>query len=210
MTNIEAVRKWLRTYESLSSGRLGVDFLPEKAQTLSLIHIYIQYAVIGVDFGGTKSAHSFTLTGLTKGFRQIVILDEFYHDNKKNGRLSPKQVEDAFVDFVRRAKRRYRVYEAYCDSAEQTLIEGLKVASVRSRLGIDIKNAQKRPINDRIAFYNSMIAQDRFRIMKSCTAHIKAFEEAVYDPDEPVKDIRLDDGTTDIDSLDSMEYARCV
>ena len=37
--------------------------------------------------------------------------------------------------------------------------------------------------------------------------HIKAFEEAVYDPDEPVKDIRLDDGTTDIDSLDSMEYA---
>ena len=36
MTNIEAVRKWLRTYESLSSGRLGVDFLPEKAQTYSV------------------------------------------------------------------------------------------------------------------------------------------------------------------------------
>ena len=196
-------RLWAAT-----DGLIYQQFADEKERfLLNAAPSDIQYAVIGVDFGGTKSAHSFTLTGLTKGFRQIVILDEFYHDNKKNGRLSPKQVEDAFVDFVRRAKRRYRVYEAYCDSAEQTLIEGLKVASVRSRLGIDIKNAQKRPINDRIAFYNSMIAQDRFRIMKSCTAHIKAFEEAVYDPDEPVKDIRLDDGTTDIDSLDSMEYA---
>ena len=31
----------------------------------------IMYAVIGVDFGGTKSAHSFTLTGFTKGFKQV-------------------------------------------------------------------------------------------------------------------------------------------
>lgn len=44
-------------------------------------------------------------------------------------------------------------------------------------------------------------------MLRHCTAHIKAMEEAVYDPDEPVKDIRLDDGTTDIDSLDSMEYS---
>ena len=102
---------------------------------------------------------------------------------------------------------KYRVYEAYCDSAEQTLIEGLTVAAVRGRLGIEIRNAAKRPINDRIAFYNSLIAQDRFRILRHCRAHIRALSEAVYDPKEPVKDIRLDDGTSDIDSLDSMEYA---
>lgn len=166
----------------------------------------IQYAVVGVDFGGTKSAHSFTLTGFTRGFRQVVVLDEYYHNNTKQGRLSPAQVEAAFVDFVRRAKARWRVYEARCDSAEQTLIEGLTVAAVRARLGIEIKNALKRPINDRIAFYNSLIAQDRFRMLRHCTAHIRAFAQAVYDPDEPVRDIRLDDGTTDIDSLDSTEY----
>lgn len=167
----------------------------------------IQYAVIGVDFGGSKSAHSFTLTGFTKGMRQVVILDEYYHNNTKQGRLSPKQVEDAFVDFVRRAKAQYRVYEAYCDSAEQTLIEGLEVAAVRERLGVEIRNAAKGPINDRIAFYNSLMAQDRFRVLRRCKAHIKALEEAIYDPDEPVKDIRLDNGTTNIDSLDSMEYS---
>ena len=167
----------------------------------------IQYAAIGVDFGGTKSGHSFTLTGFTSGFQRVVLLDEYYHDNRRQGRLSPKQVEDDFADFVRRAKMRYRVYEAYCDSAEQTLIEGLTVRALRDRLGIEIRNAAKRPINDRIAFYNSLMAQDRFRILRHCTAHIKALEEAVYDPKQVARDVRLDDGTTDIDSLDSMEYS---
>lgn len=77
----------------------------------------IVYATIGVDFGGTKSAHSFTLTGFTKGFKQVVVLDEYYC--KK--RINPKQLQDDFIDFVRRAQSKYKVYEAYCDSAEQTL-----------------------------------------------------------------------------------------
>ncbi len=115
----------------------------------------VQYAVIGVDFGGSKSAHSFTLTGFTAGFKQVVVLDEYYHNNDKNGRLSPSQVEAAFVDFVKRAKQQYKVYEAYCDSAEQTLIEGLRVAAARNHLGVEVKNAIKGSINDRIAFYCS-------------------------------------------------------
>lgn len=167
----------------------------------------IMYAVIGLDFGGSKSAHAMTLTGFTAGFKQVIVLDEYYHNNLKSGRLSPKQLEEAFVDFVRRAKSKYKVYEAYCDSAEQTLIEGLTVAAIRAHLGIEVQNAVKGPINDRIAFYNSLMAQDRFKIVRSCTAHIKALEEAVYDDSKPVKDVRLDDGTTDIDSLDSMEYS---
>lgn len=167
----------------------------------------IMYAVIGLDFGGSKSAHAITLTGFTDGFKQVIVLDEYYHNNLRSGRLSPKQLEEAFVDFVRRAKSKYKVYEAYCDSAEQTLIEGLTVAAIRARLGIEVRNAIKGPINDRIAFYNSLMAQDRFKIMRHCTAHIKALEEAVYDDSKPVKDVRLDNGTTDIDSLDSMEYS---
>lgn len=167
----------------------------------------IMYAVIGLDFGGSKSAHAMTLTGFTTGFKQVIVLDEYYHNNQRSGRLSPKQLEEAFVDFVRRAKSKYKVYEAYCDSAEQTLIEGLTVAAIHAHLGIEVQNAVKGPINDRIAFYNSLMAQDRFKVVRSCTAHIKALEEAVYDDSKLVKDVRLDNGTTDIDSLDSMEYS---
>lgn len=167
----------------------------------------IQYATIGVDFGGTGSAHSFTLTGFTPHFDRLVILDEYYHNNKTEGALSPKQVEEAFVDFVRRAKRRFRVYEAFCDSAEQTMIQGLRIAVARAGLAIDVRNAIKGPINDRIAFTNSMISQGRFLIHSSCINTAKALREAVYDSKKHTEDVRLDDGTTNIDSLDSFEYS---
>lgn len=163
----------------------------------------IAYAVIGVDFGGTKSAHSFTLTGFTKGFRQVVVLDEYYC--KK--RINPKQLQDSFIDFVRRAQTKFKVYEAYCDSAEQTLISGLETACAEARVCIDLQNAIKGPINDRIAFYNSLIAQRRWKVMDHCTHVIAAFEEAVYDDKKKNIDVRLDDGLMNIDSLDSTEYS---
>ncbi len=163
----------------------------------------IIYATIGVDFGGTKSAHSFTLTGFTKGFREVVVLDEYYC--KK--RLNPKQLQEAFVDFVRRAQARWKVPEAYCDSAEQTLISGLDLACIQAGIRINIKNAIKGPINDRIAFYNSLIAQHRWKVMRHCTNIIGAFEQAVYDDKKPNQDIRLDDGLMNVDSLDSTEYS---
>ena len=163
----------------------------------------IVYAVIGVDFGGTKSAHSFTLTGFTRGYRQVVVLDEYYCRK----RLNPKQLQDDFVDFVKRAQARYKVYEAYCDSAEQTLISGLETACVQNHVNIDIRNALKGPINDRIAFYNSLIAQHRWKVMKHCRNIISAFEESVYDDTKKNMDVRLDDGEMNVDSLDSTEYS---
>lgn len=168
-----------------------------------LVENQISYAVIGVDFGGTKSAHSFTLTGFTQGYKQVVVLDEWYC--KK--RLNPKQLQEAFVDFVRRAQARFKVYEAYCDSAEPTLISGFEMACMQARVSIDLKNAIKGPINDRIAFYNSLIAQNRWKIMKHCHHIIEAFEQAVYDDKKPHQDIRLDDGMMNVDSLDSTEYS---
>lgn len=163
----------------------------------------IAYAVIGVDFGGRKSAHSFTLTGFTRGYKQVVVLDEYYC--KK--RINPKQLQDDFIDFVKRAKSRYKVCEAYCDNAEQALIAGLESAVVHAHIAIDIKNAIKGPINDRIAFYNSLIAQHRWKIMRHCTHIIAAFEEAVYDEKKKNMDVRLDDGEMNVDSLDSTEYS---
>ena len=163
----------------------------------------IVYAVIGVDFGGTKSAHSFTLTGFTKGFKEVVVLDEYYC--KK--RINPKQLQEDFIDFARRAQAKYKTYEAYCDSAEQTLIAGLEMACIQAKVPVEIKNAIKGPINDRIAFYNSLIAQNRWKILRHCEHIIQAFEQAVYDDKKPNQDVRLDDGNVNVDSLDSTEYS---
>ena len=78
---------------------------------------------------------------------------------------------------------------------------------MQSHVAIDIKNAIKGPINDRIAFYNSLIAQNRWKVMKHCTHIIEAFEQAVYDDKKPNQDVRLDDGLMNVDSLDSTEYS---
>ena len=52
-----------------------------------------------------------------------------------------------------------------------------------------------------------MISQGRFLIHSSCINTAKALREAVYDSKKHTEDVRLDDGTTNIDSLDSFEYS---
>ena len=133
----------------------------------------------------------------------MVVLDEYY----RKKRINPKQLQDDFIDFVRRAQAKFKVVQAYCDSAEQTLISGLESACIQADVKIDIKNAIKGPINDRIAFYNSLIAQGRWKVMQHCTHIIEAFEQAVYDDKKPNQDVRLDDGLMNVDSLDSTEYS---
>ena len=64
----------------------------------------------------------------------------------------------------------------------------------------------KKPINDRIALEIRLFAADRLKIMRHCTHAIDAFSGALWD-DKSAKDKRLDNGTTNIDSLDSFEYS---
>ena len=46
----------------------------------------------------------------------------------------------------------------------------------------------------------------RFFITQDCKSLETAFSEAVWDKEAKGKDERLDDGSTDIDSLDAFEY----
>lgn len=163
----------------------------------------ITFATIGVDFGGNGSATAFNCTGFTSGMDQIVTLKEFY----KKGITTPLELERAFVRFVRDCQREYFIGDAYCDSAEQTLIQGLRVACAREGLAINIHNARKGPINDRIRFFCRLQAARRHRIMRGCTHTLEAFQNAVWDPKHLTEDVRLDNGVYNIDSLDAQEYA---
>lgn len=162
----------------------------------------IRYAVIGVDFGGGKSAHAFCCLGYTT-LGGIVVLDE-YRERKA---LEPIKLENDFVDFVRRCQERWLVTDAWCDSAEQTLINGLRMAAAKERLAINIGNALKKPINDRIRAMCMLMGSGRFFINRKCPETIDALKNAVWDKDELTEDVRLDNGSTNIDSLDAMEYA---
>lgn len=166
-------------------------------------HIEIRNAVIGVDFGGGTSAHAFCCVGFTAGYRQMIILDEY----REQDALTPDKLASDFCDFVTNCKRRWNVTDCYCDSAEQTLINGLRTAAAKERIGINIGNALKKPINDRIRCLCLLMGADRFKIAAHCKHTIDAIRSAVWDSHKMTEDVRLDDGKMNIDSLDSMEYA---
>ena len=162
----------------------------------------IIFATMGMDFGGNGSAHAIICTGFSKQYKKIVILDEYYRKEV----ISPKQLERDVCDFVRRCQSRYNVHDLYCDSAEQVLIKGIKTAAASEKLTLNVHNARKGPITDRIRFYSMIMSQGRFFILRQCRHVVEAFQSAVWDSRKP-DDVRLDDGTTNIDSLDAAEYS---
>lgn len=159
---------------------------------------------IGVDFGGNGSGHSFVATATTIGYQKLIGLAAELHKEE----LDPESLGVLFVAFVKRIIKTYGyVNNVYCDSAEQVLIRGLKKAMARAALG-DIKtgNARKERINDRIFCFTALVAQGRFMYTEDCETLEDALSMAVWKPNT-VELERLDDGTSDIDTLDGFEYS---
>ena len=162
----------------------------------------ISSAYIGVDFGGNGSAHAFACIGFTYRFRQMVLLDEWFH----KGELTPQQLEAAYVEFANRNRRRYPVMETYADNAETTLIRGLQEAATAAGT-VQVWKCAKKPILDRINTEIRLFASGRFKIMNHCAHAIGAYASAVWDSKQTGKDVRLDNGSYELDILDATEYA---
>ena len=178
-------------------------FAADPERFLAFVAPPIAYANIGVDFGGGTSGHAFQCVGFTYRYAEMVVLDEYFNQSA----LDPQTLEQEFVEFVRKCLRNYTIDGVYCDSAEQTLINGLRNAAARAGLPVNIYNSQKKPINERIRAACKLMGADRFKIMSHCTTTIDAYASAVYDGRNLTADVRLDNGTSNIDTLDSTEYA---
>lgn len=178
---IEDAKKWLR----------------ERGKRFSIISH-------GVDFGGTGSATKFQCTGITPdGY--VVALDEEYIDHNKKS-VDPDDLNRMFAAFVRRVTDVWGYGQTRADSAEQILIRGLANTAKSEGLKTKVLNALKSPINDRIKLTLLLMAQGRFFVTKKCPHLIDALSTAVYDSTK-TDDERLDNGTSDIDSLDAYEYS---
>ena len=91
------------------------------------------------------------------------------------------------------------------DNAETVLGNSIRNAVEKCFPWIAVKPAKKRPINDRIRCTLRLMGAGRFWMTEDCGSLQTAFTDAVWD-NEKDKDERLDDGSTDIDSLDAFEY----
>lgn len=164
------------------------------------------YVNIGVDFGGNKSAHAFNCTWFSMIKGVIVTVKE----KRITKELDPKELEHEFVKFVQEVlDQGYKLNSIRADSAEQVLIRGLNSALHNAKILYKVKNALKTSVNGRIRTYQRLINTDRYFILDHCVETIEAFRNAIWSSktDSDGKDIRLDDGTTNIDSLDAQEYS---
>lgn len=163
--------------------------------------------IIGVDFGGNGSKHSFVATGVLPFYRGVVGL--------ASKRVDPSGTDEAFLsreflDFCEMVFATWgEISAVYCDNAEQVLKNSLRSAARRSRLpwlADRIYNAKKIEINDRIRLTSLLMGSGRFWYLMSAPELRDALSAALWSGKHPGKDERLDDGTTDIDTLDAFEY----
>ncbi|MGM9594161.1 MAG: terminase large subunit domain-containing protein [Candidatus Onthomonas sp.] len=161
---------------------------------------------LGVDFGGSGSKHALVATGILPGYRGCVAL--------ASARIEPGDVEQlshAFLDFVETVFSRWgEIHAVCCDSAEQTIIRQLRAELSRTRfawLAGRVYNAKKRPILDRIRLTSILMGGGRFWYLPQAATLRDALSTALWSGKHPGVDERLDDGTTDVDSLDAFEYS---
>lgn len=154
---------------------------------------------VGVDFGGNRSAFAFVACGLKDDFSALTALMSERHPATG---IDPDRLYDLLRRFLNRLARQYGEADIiYADSAEQTLINGM-----RARFTVPVRNSVKNPIIDRIRCTTGLIAQKRFFYTAHCESLVEALCSAVYN-NKKMTDERLDDGTSDIDTLDAFEYA---
>jgi PBSX family phage terminase large subunit len=184
---------------------------PHKYKTDKPNYHFIQ---AGVDFGGSKSAFAFVASGLTADYSTLTALVSERHPAKG---LEPDHVYSLLAKFIERVQGKYgRIDILYPDSAEQTLINGIKSRfGAKSQYGISIRNSIKNEIVDRVRAGTGLMTREdidgnplpvRFFYTEDCQTLVDALSTAIYDPKQ-LKDERLDDGTSDIDTIDAWEYS---
>lgn len=161
----------------------------------------INLVMIGVDFGGTNSHTTFKAVGITSDWT-VLVMDEEHIDSRE---LDPNKLNLLFSAFVMRVQSKYGRSQTRADNEESVLIRGLKNTAKKENLDTVVLNAKKIAINNRIKLTLLLMAQNRLFISRKCPHMIDAFQTAVYDQ-KKFDDTRLDDGTSDIDSLDAFEY----
>lgn len=175
---------------------------------------------IGLDFGGNQSGHAFVARGYTDDFRDVIgIMSKRVMAKDADEDIDSNMLDQLFCDFVQEVIDRYGVIVKHGDYVEYCNIESVYYDNAESVLGNSIRNAvekrfpwivvrqaKKATILDRIRCTVRLMGAGRFWITEDCKSLQIAFSDAVWNKDVKDKDERLDDGSTDIDSLDAFEY----
>ena len=161
---------------------------------------------IGIDFGGNGSGHSFVATAiLWSGIIQPVMSRKHMKKDFPQG-IDANKLSELFLQFVADVIAKYgKPRYAFWDNAETVLGQSIENACRKEFPSLLVLPAQKKKINDRINYTVRLMGSGRFFITPDCLTLKKALQDAVYNS-KVLQEERLDDGSTDIDTLDAFEY----
>lgn len=197
-----------------------VDQITEDAKYKQIRQQDIVSIEIGLDFGGNKSGHAFVARGYTDDYRLVIgIMSKRIMAKDENEDIDSNMLDKLFCEFVQEVIEKYSVIDRYGDDVRYCNVETVYYDNAETVLGnsirnavekrypwISVKKARKATINDRIRCTVKLMGAERFFITKDCESLETAFSDAVWDKEVKDRDERLDDGSTDIDSLDAFEY----
>lgn len=161
---------------------------------------------IGIDFGGNGSGHSFVATAiLWNGIVQPIMSRKYMKKDFPQG-IDANKLSELFLQFVADVIEKYeKPRYAFWDNAETVLGQSIENACRKEFPSLIVLPAQKKKINDRINYTVRLMGSGRFFITPDCMTLQKALQDAVYNS-KVLQEERLDDGSTDIDTLDAFEY----
>ena len=193
--------QWVR-----AEGLIYMDFANnEKEFIITSLQDRLSVISIGIDYGASRGDTVFQATGIKQGYKGIVALKQ----RKISGIQDPEYIYREFEDFVRNVEAEYGyVNYVFADwgGLGQVITRGLYRYCMAHHINVQIQDCDKLEIIDRILFTQKVMGRRVLDIIQGENEDLrKAFREAVW---EDGKDnVRLDDGTSDIDSLDAFEYS---
>lgn len=166
----------------------------------------IKSITIGIDFGGNGSGHSFVATAKLRDGKTAAIMSRKHMKKDFPQGIDANKLSELFLQFVEDVIVKYgRAEFAFWDNAETVLGQSIENACRKRFPFLTVLPAWKKKINDRINYTVRLMGAGLFCITEDCETLSKAFQDAVYDSKSQEEE-RLDDGSTDIDSLDAFEY----
>ncbi len=160
---------------------------------------------IGIDYGGTKSGQAFVCTRIAYDYTKAVTMASI----KITDELDSKQLLEKQIEFIEYCRNKFHcnIDYVYPDNEESVHIRSLDNAVRERGWNTIVRGSRKYPVNDRIEAQNKMLAFDIWKYLNGeCDSLVKAMKTAMWD-DNKLEDTRLDDFTTDIDSMDAYEYS---
>lgn len=163
--------------------------------------------IVGLDFGGNQSGHSLVATAIIGDYEKVrPIMSERLMQKDYNKPIDSSVLDGLVFDFVDKVEKKYGSIDTlYYDNAESVLGNTVSNLLMDKKPHIIVRPAKKKKIKDRIDCTVRLIGAGRFTMTEDCESLSLAMQEAVWDS-KAKEDIRLDDGSSDIDSLDAFEY----